>query len=96
MKKLFLALTLLTSLLLVTGCDTICSIAKTGTNLISTKIATRWECDQTKLYNFMIEPVAKVVCEEEQPAKGIEDVICPIALGFLTDLGAAEISSRFS
>jgi len=92
MKKIFM-LSMILSMVLI-SC-TPCDIAKTGTNLIAKKIAVRWGCDQTKLYEFMIQPLSNSICKEESGEKSTLDYICPIATGFIVDLGEAEIVSRF-
>jgi len=95
MRSFSIVLFIIMTVILV-GCNPICELAKTGTNLVAQKIATRWECDQSKLYDFMIKPTSKYVCKENQGEQSALDLICPIATGFLVDLGEAEIVARFS
>lgn len=95
MKSLFLVLVVLFSVTLV-GCNPICDFAKTGTDIVAQKIVDRWECDKTKVYDFMIEPTSKYVCKDEAGEQGALDFVCPIATGFIVDLGEAEIVKRFA
>lgn len=95
MKSLFMLLVFSMVVVLV-GCNPVCEIAKTGTDLVAGKVADRWECDKTKLYDFMIKPTSKLVCKEESGEKGALDFICPIATKFIVDLGEAEIVKKFS
>ena len=80
---------------MLVGCNPICDFAKTGTDIVAQKITDRWACDKTKLYDFMIEPVSKSVCKDDTGEQGALDFVCPIATGFLVDLGEAEIVKRF-
>jgi len=95
MKKLILVALVAMSALLV-GCNPLCDFSKTGTDIVAQKITDRWACDKTKLYDFMIEPTAKLVCKSEVGEQGALDLVCPIATGFLVDLGEAEIVKRFA
>ncbi len=94
MKSLFMLLVFSMVVVLV-GCNPVCEIAKTGTDLVAGKVADRWECDKTKLYDFMIKPTAKLVCKEEGETSAL-DFVCPIAVKFVVDLGEAEIVKNFS
>jgi len=95
MKSLFMVFVVAMSIMLV-GCNPVCDFAKTGTDIVAQKITDRWGCDKTKLYDFMIQPTSKHVCKEEVGEQGALDFVCPIATGFLVDLGEAEIVKRFS
>jgi len=95
MKSLFLVVIVAMTVMLV-GCNPICDFAKTGTDIVAQKITDRWECDKTKLYDFMIQPTSKYVCKEDQGEQSALDFVCPIATGFVVDLGEAEIVKRFA
>jgi len=94
MRNLFLVVIAMTAMLV--SCNPICDFAETGTDIVAQKVADRWECDKTKLYDFMIKPTAKYICKEDQGEASALDFICPIATGFLIDIGEAEIVKRFS
>jgi len=95
MKNLFMVFVVAMSIVLV-GCNPICDFAKTGTDIVAQKITDRWACDKTLLYDFMIQPITKSVCKADTGEQGALDFVCPIATGFLVDLGEAEIVKRFS
>jgi len=80
---------------LLVGCNPICDFAKTGTDIVAQKVTDRWSCDKTKLYDFMITPTSKNICKEDAGEQGALALVCPIATGFLVDLGEAEIVKRF-
>jgi len=81
---------------MLVGCNPVCDFAKTGTDIVAQKVTDRWACDKTKLYDFMIQPVSKSICKENTGEQGALDFVCPIATGFLVDLGEAEIVKRFA
>ena len=92
MKKF---LVLVMAVLFVVSCNKVCDLAKQGTTQLSKALATRWECDQTKLYDFMIKPVNSYVCKDA--TKGVwDESVCPLVIGEVVKLGAAEIVSRFT
>ena len=95
MKSLFLVMLVAMTTMFV-SCNPVCDFAKTGTDIVAQKIVDRWECDKTKLYDFMITPTSKYICKEDQGEKSALDFVCPIATGFVVDLGEEEIVKRFA
>jgi len=94
MKKLMLVVLVAMGALLV-GCNPLCDFAKTGTDIVAGKIADRWSCDKTKLYDFLVQPTAKSICKEDQGEQGALDLVCPIAIGFISEIGEAQIVEKF-
>jgi hypothetical protein len=94
--KSFLMVFLVVALATLVGCNPVCEFAKTGTDIVAQKVADRWSCDKTKLYDFMITPTSKNICKDSSVGQqGALDLVCPIATGFLVDIGQAQIVSKF-
>lgn len=83
------------ALLFVVSCNKVCDLAKQGTEQLSKALANRWECDQTKLYDFMIKPVNAYVCKDSE--KGVwDETVCPTIMAELVKMGADKISTEFT
>lgn len=85
-----------------TSCDKVCDVAKKGADSISSVLASRWECDKSSLYDFVVKPIESVVCKKDDSESkllilgGFGSMICPIAAKAIISLGSSTIVSKFS
>ena len=95
MQKVFIVFI---SVLFFFSCTQLCNFGRNGADKIAKGMANRWKCDYQLVYDDLVAPVDKYICQSQDKFTvpgALASAICGVAMEFLAKYTAAVLQEKY-